>query len=77
MLNGVGWRVATDVSGRNNLTLDDWTDILSRNVSRKLRTYAVQHPQRSKTIIIGGFFFFGFQVSGVYNCDGRKAQQVG
>jgi len=60
MLNAVGCRVVFDVSERNNLTLEDWTDILSRNVSNKLRTYTVQlPPKKSKTIIIVVFWLSG------------------
>jgi hypothetical protein len=60
MLNAVGWRVVSDVSGRNNLTLEDWTDILSPNVGNKLQTYTVQVPKKSKNIIIVVFLVIGY-----------------
>ena len=56
MLSAVSWRVVADVSGHYILTLEEWTNILSRNDSNKLRTYTVQHPKRSKTIIIVVYF---------------------
>jgi len=55
MLSAVSWKVVADVSGHNILALEDWTDILYRNISNKIRAYAVQHPKGSKTIIIGVF----------------------
>jgi len=55
MLSAVSWRVVADVSG-HILTIEDWTDILSRNISNKIRTYAVQNPKGSKTIIIVVFW---------------------